>query len=926
MDATYALLLIVFLPAFNKAATSTGGTIFKLIATLSNDRNHPCQQPLQRGNCSQRIPLFYYNIRDHKCRKFMYSGCNGNENRFLNRRQCQAKCGRKQKFRVKQHFPSHSICSQPFDLRYRKLCRQTTPITPTWELRYFYDAKENRCRRFWYGGCKILRRNQNIFANEKACKLLCVRKESGKLEDKRKNSMLKKTMCFVKFDTNQHYGCKTFNWRPRFFYNQTSSKCEMFWYDISCSKRREVTNMFYHRGVCKRLCEQSDRMTQKSSKRIGTDTYRIGKISAMFSQPYSSMRSNSHRKLIRMRNIFDANSTSTINPSGILGIHSYANETSIDDNASSFDFHILKAEFRRSLQKVFPRSVEENNDTMNRFDQFKPILSKISKCGEFDPKLADACNITNWTARYYYDTKSNKCRTFWSSGCISDNSNNFENIASCQKQCVIKWFNSEAEVEADKGHTLPSALITRCLEPLILGNCSKMYPSYYYNREAHRCEPFIYSGCDGNLNRFLTLRQCQTTCYQFRGLSPLEMNCLLPLDGGEQIEEGKCAEKAGTRYYYNQRNERCEQFWYSGCAGNENRFYDLSTCETVCRNIPTEYAPENFSHPKVCFEPITEGKCLKNNRKSVQRWAYNHVQLQCVTFNYSGCNGNQNRFATEYSCNALCKGLKRPLQERCIAYPDWGNCNQLNYQWFYNLTKGTCEQFLWGGCNDGNENRFDTFEKCQQICEIPTKNECSDPLDRGRWCESMSNRYYYNSETNTCRGFHYTGCGKSQNIFMTQQACEEKCINQTNMSSSLSSLDIISSGQINYRGVKPFVKNISSTHQILMADSAPYIKTDAEWLEDGKCVGYRYNITGKRTRLMSYLCLMESGGTCNTQTLSTTNGDEKCRLIQPWLKGMHLYSWFFIIDQQPYPIGKQALNETTATLIILPPNDCHRVC
>ncbi|EJW87413.1 hypothetical protein WUBG_01677 [Wuchereria bancrofti] len=112
-------------------------------------------------------------------------------------------------------------------------------------------------------------------------------------------------VCFVKFDTNQHYGCKTFNWRPRFFYNQTSSKCEMFWYDISCSKRREVTNMFYHRGVCKRLCEQSDRMTQKSSKRIGTDTYRIGKISAMFSQPYSSMRSNSHRKLIRMRNIFD---------------------------------------------------------------------------------------------------------------------------------------------------------------------------------------------------------------------------------------------------------------------------------------------------------------------------------------------------------------------------------------------------------------------------------------------------------------------------------------------------------------------------------------------------------------------------------------------------------------------------------------------
>ncbi|VDO35512.1 unnamed protein product [Brugia timori] len=510
MDATHALLLIVFLPAFNKAAT--GGTIFKLIATLSNDRNHPCQQPLQRGNCSQRIPLFYYNIHNHKCRKFMYryaydsklltimfilrhSGCNGNENRFSNRRQCQAKCGKKQENHVKQDFSILAICSQPFDLRYRKLCRQTTPIAPTWELRYFYDAKENRCRRFWYGGCKILGRNQNIFANEKACKLLCVRKKNGKLEDKRKNSMLKKTMCFIKFDMKQYYGCKTFNWRPRFFYNQTSSKCEMFWYDISCSKRREPTNMFYHRGVCKRLCEQSDRMITLCS-------------------------------LIEI----SANSTSTSNPSGMFVTHSYVNETPSDDNTSSFDFHILKAEFRRSLQKVFQRSVEEeNNDTMNHFDQFTPILSRfelmsiniaeISKCGEFDSKLADACNITNWTPRYYYDTTSNKCRIFWSSGCISVNGNNFENIASCQKQCVVKWFNSEAGVEADKEHTLPSILITRCLEPLILGNCSKMYPSYYYNREAQRCEPFIYSGCDGNSNRFLTLRQCQITCYQFRGLS-----------------------------------------------------------------------------------------------------------------------------------------------------------------------------------------------------------------------------------------------------------------------------------------------------------------------------------------------------------------------------------------------------------------------
>ncbi|VBB33562.1 unnamed protein product [Acanthocheilonema viteae] len=135
--------------------------------------------------------------------------------------------------------------------------------------------------------------------------------------------------------------------------------------------------------------------------------------------------------------------------------------------------------------------------------------------------------------------------------------------------------------------------------------------------------------------------------------------------------------------------------------------------------------------------------------------------LQCVTFNYSECNGNQNRFAAEYSCNVLCEGLKRPLQD-----------------------------------------------------------ECFEPLDRGHWCQSMPNRYYYNFETNTCTSF----LGKSRNIFTTQQECEKK-----------------------------------------------------------------YNITGETIQLTSYLCLMESDSIFHTQILSITNGDEKCHLVQLWLKGIHLY-------------------------------------
>ena len=44
------------------------------------------------------------------------------------------------------------------------------------------------------------------------------------------------------------------------------------------------------------------------------------------------------------------------------------------------------------------------------------------------------------------------------------------------------------------------------------GVCDAYFPSYFYNMTSRRCERFIYGGCGGNDNRFLTLEQCQATC------------------------------------------------------------------------------------------------------------------------------------------------------------------------------------------------------------------------------------------------------------------------------------------------------------------------------------------------------------------------------------------------------------------------------
>ena len=68
---------------------------------------------------------------------------------------------------------------------------------------------------------------------------------------------------------------------------------------------------------------------------------------------------------------------------------------------------------------------------------------------------------------------------------------------------------------------------------MVKGACDGYYPSWYYNQERKRCEPFVYGGCLGNGNRFATAEECQQTCVipdtlggcHDKLLSCVQMNC-----------------------------------------------------------------------------------------------------------------------------------------------------------------------------------------------------------------------------------------------------------------------------------------------------------------------------------------------------------------------------------------------------------------
>lgn len=52
----------------------------------------------------------------------------------------------------------------------------------------------------------------------------------------------------------------------------------------------------------------------------------------------------------------------------------------------------------------------------------------------------------------------------------------------------------------------------QCKLPPETGPCRARILAYFFNSTSHRCETFIYGGCQGNANRFGTADECATSC------------------------------------------------------------------------------------------------------------------------------------------------------------------------------------------------------------------------------------------------------------------------------------------------------------------------------------------------------------------------------------------------------------------------------
>ncbi|KAM9224561.1 kunitz-type protease inhibitor 2 [Dugong dugon] len=146
-----------------------------------------------------------------------------------------------------------------------------------------------------------------------------------------------------------------------------------------------------------------------------------------------------------------------------------------------------------------------------------------------------------------------------------------------------------------------------CRVPKVVGKCRASFPRWWYNATDGSCQLFVYGGCEGNDNNYLTEEDCLKKC---AGVTENAVDVLATSRNGAESSlpsvprrqdsndlssdvfdyEEYCTAKAVTgpcraafpRWYFNTEKNSCDNFIYGGCRGNKNSYQSKEECMQRC--------------------------------------------------------------------------------------------------------------------------------------------------------------------------------------------------------------------------------------------------------------------------------------------------------------------------------------------------------
>ncbi|XP_054649457.1 kunitz-type protease inhibitor 2 [Dunckerocampus dactyliophorus] len=225
-----------------------------------------------------------------------------------------------------------------------------------------------------------------------------------------------------------------------------------------------------------------------------------------------------------------------------------------------------------------PRKEPEPNDKQSNMSNPCREPMKVGSCRAYFPK-------------YYYDAANQTCRMFIYGGC-GKNGNNFDTLEECQATCSGDTDKSAKSLRMVQPFNyyitaVPYADLAdekeRCEAEPDVGPCRAAFQHWYYDSEAGECRTFIYGGCRGNKNNYMTQQSCLDACQVTALLSakkrPSDVHrsekCMSAPDPGH-------CRAAFPAFYYDPDTASCQPFIYGGCGGNKNRYSSAEECLASC--------------------------------------------------------------------------------------------------------------------------------------------------------------------------------------------------------------------------------------------------------------------------------------------------------------------------------------------------------
>ncbi|XP_015196497.2 kunitz-type protease inhibitor 2 isoform X2 [Lepisosteus oculatus] len=143
-----------------------------------------------------------------------------------------------------------------------------------------------------------------------------------------------------------------------------------------------------------------------------------------------------------------------------------------------------------------------------------------------------------------------------------------------------------ADLPEGDGKTMPGdEYAEKCEAPVKVGLCRASIPRYFYNKTTHTCHLFIYGGCHGNQNNYLSEEECLASCQ----VSVIPVPKKTATDSSKEYHDSCLASpKVGPcrgafpAFFFSPSTQDCLPFTYGGCQGNQNRYSSAQECLAHC--------------------------------------------------------------------------------------------------------------------------------------------------------------------------------------------------------------------------------------------------------------------------------------------------------------------------------------------------------